>query len=1010
MYSLETSSHILQLFAVPGDPYYALIDRSRPTDYSINPLSSTSCFITTEANDNEISIFLNNIPIGQISTTNPSPLADFLTFWRQAISTLPNVSTSVITNKNQLRHLIPSSLTSLNNTILNTLDPSSYVSSEESPASKVEALKTNLVTNIAPLIPTFVNKCPLTFRFITWNIHAEPISKTNISSLLGLPDKRYDMYVLALQESDELGPKNLYANHTTLESTKEYLVQTLGGPKDYEVVAWNQLLGIMMIVVVNTKLSPHLSNFSMATTATGLLGLWGNKGAAMVSFYIGQDLTLGISGTKISILNCHLTHGESFQSTDRRRWELSEIQRKLNIPGLVGSPQTVVLFNNNKDDDALSLSTKNDSKPDLSATSSVDDLGTTKHVSMESLSLKSEKIDEESEDDDNIIFHSDDESSDSGKTEREPSEEKKDEQKKDESTNNSKDEKKDEKDEKDDEKKEDKQEEKKEEDMTISVLPSRTPIASAIKSPKPDDRLIFVVGDFNYRVNLDPDVVVNLAEHNDFETIVAQDRLLLERAQQSVLSDYEEGEINFPPTYKYSIGTDDYDDTKLPAEDKKMKARTPSYTDRIFFSRNEGLKLEKYTSLMEYTLSDHKPVVADFVYDASLIDEEKRKDAISKVLKESDDKENMSKPNIIVSPRDVVVKDAIVMKESEAVISIEHVPSATNPDQEKVLYWELSLAPATNNNSTTSLVSNEEEEGTEKHSEVQDSNLLFKDIQKNVQDDSSLTIYPTRGALPPVAKQYIHIKCTLPIQRGISRLSRVAVLRIVDTQDIFIPIEFVSLPTCLGTSLEVLSRFKGGARKGAQAMLDDASNNMPKEIWSCVDYVWQHIDLLPHRSQYKRGKEDGLFTENTPKYAEASLKFQIQEWLDNDEEFDTVVLDTANQLMSGIPVGVYSVLDQFLLFLRHLDGKIIPYEYYSTIVLKGRMGANLILERIPRANVNVLLYLMSFLKLLIDEEKIYPDPLLAFFDPLIIQQPTVVRDSRANKYARMEFLKELVGI
>ena len=59
----------------------------------------------------------------------------------------------------------------------------------------------------------------------------------------------------------------------------------------------------------------------------------------------------------------------------------------------------------------------------------------------------------------------------------------------------------------------------------------------------------------------------------------------------------------FPPSYKFDVGTNCYDS-------RSKKARVPAWTDRILHSR--GVKFLYYNSLMEFTTSDHKPVVAGF--------------------------------------------------------------------------------------------------------------------------------------------------------------------------------------------------------------------------------------------------------------------------------------------------------------------------------------------------------------------------------------------------------------
>lgn len=1169
---LETSSHILQLFPVSKTPYYALIDRKKPIDYLIQPLTALlalSLVADGGENDPQIKISFSGVSIGEIPSSNPSQLADFLLFWKQAASSIPDYDDSMAIKS-------PSTFSSnaYKPTLDNTDDPDGFNTDITRPQTTSDELhlKKNLIQSIAPLKSQFIYNKELKIRCVTWNLHAEPLPKANIKSLLGLdvaPSSKsnaqhdnssshpFDIYIIAVQESDQLGPKNLYANQNTLKATKDYIIATLGGPSQYQIVAHNQLLGILSLIVCSTPLIPHLSNFYQNTTGTGLFGIWGNKGAALNSFHVGQDLTIGEKGTEISILNCHLTHGEGVQGAERRRWELGEIQKKLGLEGLVGKRQPSTLFSTKggneqgeeKPDHEIGLVdyTYDDKKESLEEQRAKNFGKVNRSLKVE---LKEEKAkEEEIEDDDSddfIVSESTDEEEDE-EEEQKIKEQKEKEQKEKEQK---------EKERKEKERKEKEQKEKekpahkeKEIEMPTTELKEalKLPGSKSKQEPEPaskattsgatsqnlstrnsvgcsDQKLTFIMGDLNYRVALEPDVVLDLVEHKDYATLLSADKLSLEHKEKNILPLYSEGDINFPPTYKFAVGTDDYDESKVSGS-SGSKARSPSYTDRIFYravnasepqtafptpknnssDNNTSIsvnsvssstasllfpplpstfcKLTKYDSLMNYTLSDHKPVIADFQVDVPLIDFEKRKEAVQSVLKEADDRENSSKPTVLVNPREVTVKNAIVLKESDASVEIEYQVNANSPD--KVLHWEISLAPEAmtqDDEFDEQLQSLREDENklNAKNAGVQpkpedENNVFLKSIAPVPSKAASratylsqlphvsvpIQIYPRSGVLPPGGKQHIKFKCTLPVTRGRnSSTMRVAILRIVSTQDMFIPIEFSALPTSLGTSLDMLSRYTNGARTGSkELLLEDNASNMPKEIWSCVDYLWQHMEEIygfDTKDVYCKIAKEGsnaddaahlyvppdfnqihsnkLFFEVALQKGEPSLQSQIQEWLDTGVDFDTMVLDAANSIQdpdapsfisyfrdmlesvrnngSGgwlssrnkIPddnalfansqikyieassatktgtspasllrtdksqVGIYSVGAQFLVLLHYLDGSIIPSEYFP-VVSKGREGALLILEKLPRVNVNVLLYVMSFMKLILDKEE-----------------------------------------
>lgn len=97
------------------------------------------------------------------------------------------------------------------------------------------------------------------------------------------------------------------------------------------------------------------------------------------------------------------------------------------------------------------------------------------------------------------------------------------------------------------------------------------------------------LGDLNYRICLPDDEVRALVRKRDWETLVQSDQLKLEQNAKQVFSDWQEGKIDFAPTYKYCPGTDRYVGTE-PMEEGEKK-RTPAWCDRILWKGDylEGL-------------------------------------------------------------------------------------------------------------------------------------------------------------------------------------------------------------------------------------------------------------------------------------------------------------------------------------------------------------------------------------------------------------------------------------
>ncbi|CAN8193296.1 unnamed protein product [Coccothraustes coccothraustes] len=153
------------------------------------------------------------------------------------------------------------------------------------------------------------------------------------------------------------------------------------------------------------------------------------------------------------------------------------------------------------------------------------------------------------------------------------------------------------------------------------------PVANGIL----DHDLVFWFGDLNFRIeSLDICFVKYAIDSNVLSQLWEKDQLNIAKSTWPVLRGFQEGPLNFPPTFKFDVGTNKYDSS--------AKKRKPAWTDRILWkikSPSKGLGTGGhrpsqgvlsvsqlcYCSHMEYTVSDHKPVAAIFaVQFASKVD------------------------------------------------------------------------------------------------------------------------------------------------------------------------------------------------------------------------------------------------------------------------------------------------------------------------------------------------------------------------------------------------------
>jgi len=150
----------------------------------------------------------------------------------------------------------------------------------------------------------------------------------------------------------------------------------------------------------------------------------------------------------------------------------------------------------------------------------------------------------------------------------------------------------------------------------------------------------FLFGDLNFRIDLDMTTVLNCIRNGDLEKLGREDQLNKKKSINFELMELMEAQLKFEPTYKYIVGTSEYD-TK--------KKRVPSWCDRILYKGNESVINLDYNKV-DYTHSDHKPIYAIFKIKADKIDKNLR----DNVLKEI--KENLEKNSTLNGSKDIESK------------------------------------------------------------------------------------------------------------------------------------------------------------------------------------------------------------------------------------------------------------------------------------------------------------------------------------------------------------------
>ncbi|KAL9091870.1 MAG: hypothetical protein Q9165_004622 [Trypethelium subeluteriae] len=133
-------------------------------------------------------------------------------------------------------------------------------------------------------------------------------------------DAEIGIYALGLQEvidinsaTEALKP---YTDTTAANKWKKAVEEAL--PYGYQLVAEQQLIGLLLLVYASPQLAPEIRNVCTTSVGTGLMGYMGNKGAVTARIVLGET-------TRIVFVNSHLSAGADKSALDRRDWDASQI-------------------------------------------------------------------------------------------------------------------------------------------------------------------------------------------------------------------------------------------------------------------------------------------------------------------------------------------------------------------------------------------------------------------------------------------------------------------------------------------------------------------------------------------------------------------------------------------------------------------------------------------------------------------------------------------------------------
>uniref|UniRef100_A0A0A9XCU3 phosphoinositide 5-phosphatase n=3 Tax=Lygus hesperus TaxID=30085 RepID=A0A0A9XCU3_LYGHE len=458
---------------------------------------------------------------------------------------------------------------------------------------------------------------------------------------------------------------------------------------------------------------------------------------------------------------------------------------------------------------------------------------------------------------------------------------------------------------------------------------------------------IYWLGDLNYRITpgMDVEVVKDYLARKNFKPILEYDQLNYQRRKENVFKDFKEGAIDFMPTYKYDVGTDNWDSSG--------KERAPAWCDRILW-KGDSIRQLEYRSHQVYRISDHKPVSAVFLADIKKVDNVKWRKIHEEVMKKLDKLENEFLPQVTVDTTEIKYNPINFLESQTRSLTI------ANNGQVPVKFE------------------------------------FIKKLEDVSYCKDWLTIDPYTSDVHPGETCTIRLevlvdkKSAFKLNSGYDQLYDILVLHLVGGKDIFITVTGEYERSCFGTSLETLAHIPGPIkevppgrllelerqlRESSQGLDAVGSYPVPKEVWFLVDHLHRH-----------GMKTNQLF---------------IQSGLTSEIEAIRTWLDCWS--LAPMPGSVYSVAEALVLLLESTAEPIIPYECYSKSleVAHTYQLCKKIVQELPFHKKNVFIYLCLFLRELVshsEDNKLDVNTLATLFGGIFLRDPPWHKKASAGKY------------
>lgn len=420
--------------------------------------------------------------------------------------------------------------------------------------------------------------------------------------------------------------------------------------------------------------------------------------------------------------------------------------------------------------------------------------------------------------------------------------------------------------------------------------------------------VLFWMGDLNYRINLaDGDVRELLSSSQgtgNIPLLLQYDQLKTAIASGKAFTGFSEHTITHMPSYRYasnlsgdSLGYD--------------RKRKPAWTDRILHMSAPSVPVTQrsYCSHPQITMSDHRPVSADFILNIPIVDKQRRETATSKLYRELWGVEHSSKiPKIKLQPITLDFGKVYYRRLIRQTLSIQ------NDGQIPCVY-----------------------------------RFVGADAEQPI-CPQWLKIHPVAGLLRPgelstiIVTVFVDNSSASQLNLAPPRLNFTLILHTALGKDHFISVTGEYQYTCFANKLTRLTRLPGPVRTmkspndGVPAR---RPVNAPREIMMLINWLMTHVT-----------DPNNLFS----RPLEESICINIRECLDTGDPFPS---PKSGEDHSPLATAIASTLVQLLDSL--VDSVVPPYLHARCLQMTSRDEAFELLDKFPPESVNVWISLTAFL-------------------------------------------------